>query len=77
LGGVEGQASDIEIHAKEIIKVKEKINEILSELTDQPIKKIGHDTDRNYFMSSLEAKEYGIVDEVLKKHLKKLSAPPS
>jgi ATP-dependent Clp protease protease subunit len=68
LGGVEGQA-------REIIKIKEKINEILSELTDQPIEKIGRDTDRNYFMSSLEAKEYGIVDEVLKKHLKRLSAP--
>ena len=75
LGGVEGQASDIEIHAKEIIKIKEKINEILSELTDQPIDKISQDTDRNYFMSSSEAKEYGIVDEVLTKRLKKLSAP--
>lgn len=75
LGGVEGQASDIEIHAKEIIKIKEKINEILSELTGQPIDKIGQDTDRNYFMSSSEAKEYGIIDEVLTKRLKKLNAP--
>lgn len=74
LGGVEGQASDIQIHANEIIKIKLKLNKILSELTKQPLKKIENDTDRNYFMSSEEAVSYGIVDEVLSKHLKKLSA---
>ncbi len=71
LGGVEGQASDIEIHAKEIVKIKERLNQILSKLTAQPIEKIARDSDRNFFMSSAEAKAYGIVDEVLEKHLKK------
>jgi len=70
LGGVEGQASDIQIHANEIIKIKQKLNTILSELTKQPLVKIENDTDRNYFMSSDEAVAYGIVDEVLSKHLK-------
>jgi len=70
LGGVEGQASDIQIHANEIIKIKQILNNILSELTKQPIKKVENDTDRNYFMSSQEAVSYGIVDEVLSKHLK-------
>ncbi|MDO9548303.1 MAG: ATP-dependent Clp endopeptidase proteolytic subunit ClpP [Candidatus Marinimicrobia bacterium] len=74
LGGIEGQASDIQIHATEIIKIKQKLNAILSELTKQPLKKVENDTDRNYFMSSEEAVSYGIVDEVLTKHLKKLSA---
>jgi ATP-dependent Clp protease protease subunit len=69
LGGVEGQASDIEIHAKEIVKIKERLNAMLSKLTDQPLEKIAHDTDRNFFMSAAEAKAYGIVDEVLEKHL--------
>jgi len=71
LGGVEGQASDIQIHANEIIKIKQKLNSILSELTKQPLEKVENDTDRNYFMSSEEAVSYGIVDEVLLKHLKK------
>ncbi|MBU0711791.1 ATP-dependent Clp endopeptidase proteolytic subunit ClpP [bacterium] len=73
LGGIEGQASDIQIHANEIIKIKQKLNVILSELTKQPLKKVENDTDRNYFMSSEEAVSYGIVDEILEKHLKKLS----
>ncbi|MBN2601116.1 MAG: ATP-dependent Clp endopeptidase proteolytic subunit ClpP [Candidatus Marinimicrobia bacterium] len=71
LGGVEGQASDIQIHANEIIKIKQKLNDILSNLTGKPFKNIEKDTDRNYFMSSGEAVAYGIVDEVLSKHLKK------
>ncbi|HCK98988.1 MAG TPA: ATP-dependent Clp endopeptidase proteolytic subunit ClpP [Candidatus Marinimicrobia bacterium] len=71
LGGVEGQASDIEIHAKEIIKTKTILNNILSTLTKQPIDKIVQDSDRNHFMSAAEAQAYGIVDEVLEKHLKK------
>jgi ATP-dependent Clp protease protease subunit len=68
-GGVEGQASDIEIHAKEIVKTKTILNNILSMLTKQPIDKIVQDSDRNHFMSAAEAQAYGIVDEVLEKHL--------
>lgn len=70
-GGIEGQASDIEIHAKEIIGLKKKLNKILAELTSQPIKKVEKDTDRNYFMSSEDAKEYGIIDEILGKRFNK------
>lgn len=73
LGGVEGQASDIQIHATEIIKTKQKLNEILADLTKQPLEKIEKDTDRNFFMSSAEAVAYGIIDEVLSKRLKNLS----
>lgn len=64
-GGVQGQAKDIEIVAKEIIRVKNKITEILSKHTGQPYDKIERDTDRDYYMTSYEAKDYGIVDEVL------------
>ncbi|TET70274.1 MAG: ATP-dependent Clp endopeptidase proteolytic subunit ClpP [Candidatus Zixiibacteriota bacterium] len=63
-GGVQGQVSDIEIHAKEMLEVKKRINEILSKHTGQPIEKIEKDTDRNFFMSDEEAKAYGLVDEV-------------
>jgi ATP-dependent Clp protease protease subunit len=65
MGGVTGQAADIEIHAKEIVKLREQMNEILSHHTGQPIEKIGRDTDRNYWMSAPEAKDYGLVDEVI------------
>ncbi len=65
LGGFQGQAKDIEIHAKEILRLKKMINEILSKHTGQSIKKIEKDTDRDFFMSAEEAKEYGIVDRVL------------
>ena len=64
-GGVEGQATDIEIHAKEILGMKEKLNRILADLTGQSEEKVAKDTDRNYFMSSEEAKEYGLVDNIL------------
>lgn len=64
-GGVQGQAKDIEIVAREIIRVKNKINEILSKHTGQPLDKIEKDTDRDYYMTSYEAKDYGIIDEVL------------
>ncbi|HOC53012.1 MAG TPA: ATP-dependent Clp endopeptidase proteolytic subunit ClpP [Caldisericia bacterium] len=64
-GGVQGQAKDIEIVAKEIIRIKNKIAEILSKHTGQPYDKIEKDTDRDYYMTAYEAKEYGIVDEVL------------
>jgi ATP-dependent Clp protease protease subunit len=65
LGGAQGQASDIEIQTKEILTLRERLNDILSEHTGQPLKKIEKDTDRNFFMSANEAKEYGIIDEVL------------
>jgi len=65
LGGFKGQATDIDIHAKRILKIKETLNEILSERTGQPIDKIKQDVERDYFMSADEAKEYGLVDEVI------------
>ncbi len=64
-GGSEGQASDIEIYAKEIILMKERLVEILAEHTGQTREKIQADSDRNYFMSAEEAKEYGLIDEVI------------
>jgi ATP-dependent Clp protease protease subunit len=66
LGGVSGQAADIEIHAKEILLIRERLNDILSRHTGQPVDKIGRDTDRNFWMSAEEAKEYGIIDEIMK-----------
>ena len=65
-GGVRGVASDIEIHADEIIKIRERINNILAEHTNQPLKKIKADTDRDFWMSAQQALEYGIIDEVIK-----------
>ena len=65
LGGFQGQASDIDIHAREILKIRDQLNKILSEHTGQPIEKIGEDTERDNFMSSADAVEYGIIDEVL------------
>jgi ATP-dependent Clp protease protease subunit len=65
LGGVQGQATDIEIHAKEIIKIKERINQIFSKHTGKDIKKIESDSDRNFFMDAKEALEYGLIDEVI------------
>lgn len=65
LGGTRGQATDIEIHAKRILKMKDTLNQILSERTDQPLEKIQMDTERDNFMSSIEAKEYGLIDEVI------------
>ncbi|MDO4640393.1 MAG: ATP-dependent Clp endopeptidase proteolytic subunit ClpP [Neisseria sp.] len=64
-GGLGGQASDIEIHARELIKIKEKLNYFLSKHTGQPLEKIERDTDRDNFMSAEAAKEYGLVDEVI------------
>jgi ATP-dependent Clp protease protease subunit len=64
LGGAEGQASDIEIRAKRILKMRDKLNHILAERTGQPLERIEKDTDRDYFMSADEAKEYGIVDAI-------------
>lgn len=65
--GISGQASDIDIHAKEIVKLKAQLNEIMSRHTGQPVERIEHDSDRNFFMSAAEAKDYGIVDEVIAK----------
>lgn len=64
-GGVNGQISDIEIQASEILRNREMLNEILAQHTGQPLDKIEKDTDRDYFLSSAEAKEYGLVDEIL------------
>ncbi len=66
LGGVQGQASDIEIRAQEILLLRERLNEILAEHTGQPLEQIQSDTDRDFFMSASEAMEYGIIDEILR-----------
>ena len=65
MGGVEGQASDIEIQATEIIKLKKDLNRLLANLTKQSMRKVEKDTDRNFFMSAEKAKTYGIIDEIL------------
>ena len=65
LGGAQGQATDIEIQAKQILKIKEKMSKILSENTGKPLEQIKMDTERDYYMSSEEAREYGVVDEVI------------
>jgi ATP-dependent Clp protease protease subunit len=67
LGGAEGQASDIEIRARRIIKMRDHLNGILAERSGQPLSRIEQDTDRDYFMSAAEAKEYGLVDKVIEK----------
>jgi len=67
LGGASGQATDIQIHAKRILEIKEKLNEILAERTGQELSKVAADTERDYFMSAEAAKEYGLVDEVISK----------
>jgi ATP-dependent Clp protease protease subunit len=69
-GGVQGQVTDIEIHTKELLIVKRKINDILVKHTGQTLEKIEKDTDRNYFMSAEEAKVYGLIDEVFEKKKK-------
>jgi ATP-dependent Clp protease protease subunit len=65
LGGAQGQATDIEIHTREILTIREKLNEILSYHTGQSIEKIVKDSDRNFFMSAEDAKQYGLIDEVI------------
>jgi len=67
LGGFQGQATDIEIHAREILKMRERLNDIISTTTGKSLKDVERDTDRDYFMSAEEAKKYGIVDTVLTK----------
>lgn len=65
LGGVEGQAADIDIHAQEILKMRERLNKLLADHAGQPLEQIEQDTDRNFFMTASQAIEYGIVDEIL------------
>ncbi|MEZ4357294.1 MAG: ATP-dependent Clp endopeptidase proteolytic subunit ClpP [Eubacteriales bacterium] len=65
MGGAKGQATDIAIHAEQIIKIKNKLNKIMSERTGQPIKRIAEDTERDFYMSAEAAKEYGMVDEII------------
>jgi ATP-dependent Clp protease protease subunit len=72
LGGVSGQAADIEIHAKEILTLREQLNAILSGHTGQPLDKIQADSDRNFFMSAEEAMEYGIIDYVMTSHTERM-----
>lgn len=67
MGGMQGQASDIEIHAKEILKTRAKLNEILAKHTGRPLEKIEVDTDRDFYMSAEEAQQYGIVDKIIEK----------
>ena len=65
MGGFQGQATDIEIQAREILRLKARLNEIMARHTGQPIERIEKDTERDYFMGAGEAKEYGIIDEVI------------
>ena len=64
-GGVEGQSSDLEIHAKEIMRQRHRVDEILSEHTGQPVERIRADTDRDFILTAEEAKAYGVVDEIV------------
>ncbi|MDE5925616.1 MAG: ATP-dependent Clp endopeptidase proteolytic subunit ClpP [Helicobacter sp.] len=70
LGGAQGQATEIEIQAKEILRLKASLNEILAANTNQPLEKIAKDTDRDFYLSAREAQEYGLIDNVLTKSLK-------
>ena len=72
MGGVSGQATDIEIHAREILKLRQTLNEILAKHTGQPLERIQVDTERDYYMGSMQAKEYGIIDEVFTREVKAL-----
>lgn len=67
MGGTQGQAVDIEIHTKRILSIKDKLNRILADITGKPLQKIEKDTDRDHFLTADEAKEYGLVDEVISK----------
>lgn len=67
MGGVQGQATDIEIHAREILKMKENLYQILAKHTNQPYEKIYKDSERDYWLSSAESKEYGLIDEILER----------
>ena len=68
MGGLSGQATDIDIHAKEILRMREIINQLIAKHTHQPMEKVSRDVERDYIMSAQQAKEYGIVDEIITKH---------
>jgi ATP-dependent Clp protease protease subunit len=74
LGGFQGQATDIDIHAKEILRTRDKLNELLAKHTGQPLDRIRNDTERDYFMGPMESKEYGLIDDVIV-HKKEVVAP--
>ena len=74
MGGFQGQATDIDIQAREIIRLKEKLSEILSAHTGADLKKVRHDTERDYFMSAQEAREYGLIDKILTSRSQKKSS---
>lgn len=67
LGGFQGQATDIDIQAREILRLKDELNYILADLTSQPIEKVQADTERDYYLSSAQAKNYGLIDEIIMK----------
>src|SRR5258705_8132120 len=75
LGGTQGQATDIEIYTREMLKMREQLNQILAKHTGRTIEQIDKDTDRNYFMSAAECKEYGLVDEIIEKRRSARIAP--
>lgn len=74
MGGFQGQATEIDIHAREILKIRERLNEIMAKHTGQPLERIAQDTERDYFMSAEEAKRYGLIDEVITRPPKLLKA---
>ena len=74
LGGFQGQASDIDIHAKEILKTREELNKIFAHHTNQPVEQIAKDTERDHFLNCEEARDYGLIDEVLDKRREKPSS---
>lgn len=73
LGGFQGQATDVDIHAREILKIREELNHVLAHHTGQPVERIAEDTERDHFLNSKEAREYGLIDEVLDKRKEKPS----
>ncbi len=74
MGGFQGQATEIDIHAREILKIRERLNEIMAKHTGQPLEKIAQDTERDYFLSAEEAKQYGLIDEVITRPPKLIKA---
>jgi len=68
MGGLSGQATDIDIHAREILRIRASLNEIMAKHTGQPLEKIEHDVERDFWMSAQQAREYGIIDEIIYKH---------
>ena len=68
MGGLSGQATDIDIHAREILRIRASLNEIMAKLTGQPLEKVEHDVERDFWMGAQQAREYGIIDEIIFKH---------